>query len=57
MTAYLIAFAVIALLAVAAGELSELPWRRRLVGAGRNRMPAPQSRRAATFGAEISSIM
>ncbi|WP_158228805.1 hypothetical protein [Bradyrhizobium sp. Y36] len=44
MTAYLIAFAVVALLAVVVGELSELPWRRRLADAGRSRVPAPAAR-------------
>lgn len=41
----LIIFAVIALLAVVAGELSELPWRRRLADAGRSRTPAQAARR------------
>ncbi|WLA74192.1 hypothetical protein QIH77_02850 [Bradyrhizobium diazoefficiens] len=36
MTAYLIAFAIVALLAVIAGELSLLPWRKRLADAGRS---------------------
>ncbi|MGY0571911.1 hypothetical protein ACTGJ9_013315 [Bradyrhizobium sp. RDM12] len=44
MAAVLIAFAVLALLAVVAGELSELPWRRRIVDAGRSRLPAQQAR-------------
>lgn len=40
MPAALISFAVLALLAVVAGELSELPWRRRIVDARRSRLPA-----------------
>ncbi|MGY8710467.1 hypothetical protein RAD16_32430 [Bradyrhizobium sp. 18BD] len=40
MHAALISFAVVALLAVLAGELSELPWRRRLADAGRSRLSA-----------------
>lgn len=40
MPAVLISFAVVALLAVVAGELSELPWRRRLADASRSRVPA-----------------
>ncbi|MHC2844918.1 hypothetical protein ACVINU_007852 [Bradyrhizobium diazoefficiens] len=41
MPAALIAFAVLAVLAVVVGEVSELPWRRRLADAGRSRSPAP----------------
>jgi hypothetical protein len=44
MTAYLVGFAVLALLAVVAGELSELPWRRRLADAGRSRTPQERLR-------------
>ncbi|WP_161495816.1 hypothetical protein [Bradyrhizobium japonicum] len=44
MTGALISFAVLALLAVAAGEVSELPWRRRLADAGRSRLPAAAQR-------------
>lgn len=45
MAAALLGFAVMALLAVVAGEVSELPWRRRLADAGRSRLPAPATRR------------
>lgn len=44
MTVWLAAFAVLALFAVVAGELSELPWRRRIVDARRSRLPAPEQR-------------
>jgi hypothetical protein len=44
MTAALIAFAVLALLAVVAGEMSGLPFRRRLTDAVRSRLPAGTSR-------------
>ncbi|WP_187434906.1 hypothetical protein [Bradyrhizobium cytisi] len=40
MAAALIGFVVMALLAVVAGELPELPWRRRLADAGRSRLAA-----------------
>lgn len=42
MTVWLAAFAVLALLAVVDGELSELPWRRRLADAGRPRLQPHQ---------------
>jgi hypothetical protein len=42
MTAALIAFAVLALIAVVAGELAELPFARRRSAAGRSRLPAPE---------------
>lgn len=41
MAALLIGFAVVALLAVVAGELQERPWRRRIVDARPSRRPAP----------------
>jgi len=41
MGAVLVGFAVMALLMVVAGELSELPWRRRIVDARRSRLPTP----------------
>ncbi len=44
MTAALIAFAALALLAVVAGEVSGLPFRRRLADAGRSRLQAPAQR-------------
>lgn len=46
MPAALISFAVMALLAVVVGEVSELPWRRRLADAGRSRLSgsAPRER-------------
>ena len=44
MTAVLIAFAALALLAVAVGEMSGLPFRRRLADAGRSRLPPPAAR-------------
>lgn len=44
MPAALIAFAALAVLAVVAGELSELPWRRRLADAGRSRLPVSAQR-------------
>ncbi|MCS3893300.1 hypothetical protein M2171_002433 [Bradyrhizobium japonicum USDA 38] len=45
MTAFLLGFAALALLVVVAGELSEMPWRRRMADAGRARLPAPDGRR------------
>ena len=42
MAAVLISFAFLAMLAVVAGELSELPWRRRLADAGRSRLQPQQ---------------
>jgi hypothetical protein len=44
MTALLIAFAVLALLAVVAGELADLPFARRRSAAGRSRLPVPVER-------------
>jgi hypothetical protein len=44
MTAALIAFAVLALLVVVGGEMSGLPFRRRLADAGRSRLPAAPAR-------------
>lgn len=44
MTIGLIAFAVLALLAVVAGELAELPFARRKADAGRSRLQAPAQR-------------
>jgi hypothetical protein len=43
-TAALIAFAALALLGVLAGEMSGLPFRRRLADAGRSRLQAPAAR-------------
>lgn len=43
MVAAMLGFAAMTLLAVVAGELTELPWRR-LADAGRSRMPAPSVR-------------
>jgi hypothetical protein len=44
MTAALISFAVLALLAVVAGELAQLPFARRKADAGRSRLPAAPER-------------
>jgi hypothetical protein len=41
MTATLIAFAVVALVAVVAGEVADLPFSRRRSEGGRSRLPAP----------------
>jgi hypothetical protein len=40
----LLFFAAVAVLAVVAGELGEMPWRRRLADAGRSRTPAAVAR-------------
>jgi hypothetical protein len=44
MTAALIAFAVLAALAIAAGEINGLPFARRKADAGRSRLPAVSER-------------
>lgn len=40
----LLFFAAVAVFAVVAGELGEMPWRRRLADAGRSRIEAPAQR-------------
>jgi hypothetical protein len=45
MTAALIPFAVMAALAVAAGEINGLPFRRRLADAARSRLPGASAQR------------
>jgi hypothetical protein len=44
MTEFLIAFAVLALVAVFAGEIADIRLRRRVADAGRSRLPVPVAR-------------
>lgn len=44
MASAMLIFAVVAVVCVVAGELVEMPWRRRVADAGRSRMPAPAAR-------------
>lgn len=44
MAGVMLIFAVVAVVCVVAGELCEMPARRRLMDAGRSRMPAPAAR-------------
>ena len=44
MAAFMLVFAVMAVVTVVAGELTEMPFRRRVGDASRSRMPAPAAR-------------